>query len=191
MKDYLTEAIILGRLDKNEHDQLIDLFTKDLGRVRAKASGTKKILSKFSPHLDVLNLVIIRLVKKNFFTIADVLTKDRFYKLRKSGKEMKLALAQIKLLRETLPELDVDSKLWHECISGYKKKSINIEKVLKIMGYDSKFAECALCKNRKPFYFLPKKQEFSCSRCCPNKEKNFCIYLNNHGQKDEEIKNKK
>ena len=64
-------AIVLAVREHRESDRVVDLFTRDLGRIRARVPGGSKILSKFSAHLSVLNIVTVRLVQKHSFTVTD------------------------------------------------------------------------------------------------------------------------
>ena len=82
MVEYLTQAIVLDSRPQKENDRTVDIYTKNFGRLRVRVIGGRRILSKLAPHLDIFNLVTVRLVEKNQITVTDVLTDERF---RKNG----------------------------------------------------------------------------------------------------------
>jgi len=157
MREYFTPAIVLASRPAGESDRLVDLYTKDLGRLGARVVGGLKMNSKLSPHLDVGNLVDVRLVYKNQFTVTDVLSRSRF-----RGAGFWRVLSSLKSL---FPEQNPDLRLWHEVLHGFKNRKVKMRNILKILGYDPLLAECVSCGGRSVAYFYPKDQSFLCLRC--------------------------
>ncbi|MEK7131587.1 MAG: DNA repair protein RecO [Patescibacteria group bacterium] len=56
-------AIVLGRKNWREFDQMISLYTREQGKVEVLAKGIKKITSKNSANLEILSLVEIDIAK--------------------------------------------------------------------------------------------------------------------------------
>lgn len=85
MKSFNTLAIILGNKNFGENHKLIFLYSKDLGKIKAIAKGARKITSKFSGHLETLNIVEAQLYfgPKNIL-ITEINTLKSF-----SGKSQK------------------------------------------------------------------------------------------------------
>lgn len=165
MKEYITEAIVLNRDLYKENDLSVDLFTKDLGRLKARVVGGKKPLSKLSPNLDFLNLVTLRLVEKNQFTVADVVTKN-FFKNLKSNKIILLkAIQGANLIRALLPLELPDKALWHEFSRMLRGQTLRIPTLLQILGYDPKETACVRCKKNPTRYFLINNQALICNAC--------------------------
>ena len=52
---YKTQGIIIGKKDYRDADRLFTLYTFDYGKVQAVAQGTRKIESKLSGSLELLN----------------------------------------------------------------------------------------------------------------------------------------
>ena len=52
-------AVVLGRRDFHEADQIISCYTKEKGKVELLARGVKKITSKNSAHLEQFSFVDI------------------------------------------------------------------------------------------------------------------------------------
>lgn len=165
MKEYITDAIVLGTKPVRESDKTVALFTKELGRVEVKVVAARKTLSKFTPHLDPLNLVHVRLVKKNNFTLTDVLTENRFAPIRESTRIFGAALQLISLLDELLAVSQPEPRLWHALVRALEEGKINIPLFLKLLGYDPLYASCARCHARHISAFLRKEQAFLCSNC--------------------------
>ena len=59
---YSTEGIILKRTDIGEADSLFSIYTKEFGKVRARAQGVKKEDAKLKGHLEPLNMSAITFV---------------------------------------------------------------------------------------------------------------------------------
>lgn len=59
---YKTEGIILKKIDVGETDELVTLYTKDFGNMRALARGVKKPSAKLRGHLESLSLSSIQFV---------------------------------------------------------------------------------------------------------------------------------
>ena len=56
------QAIVLSRRAWREYDELVTLFTYDLGKVQGLAKGSKKIVSKQSPHLEPGAIVEVTII---------------------------------------------------------------------------------------------------------------------------------
>lgn len=159
MREYLTEALILDKTAVNETDLIVDLYTKELGRLKAKVTSGQKITSKLSPHLEPLTFSLVRLTEKNGFVIADALTQNKI-------KPFSQALKFLASVRELVFFEEIDPKLWFWLKKSLSAKSpIFFSQFLKILGYDPKLAECQKCHSRFVKYFLVADQIFLCRRC--------------------------
>lgn len=59
---YVTEGIILKKIDVGETDALFSIYTKDFGKIIARAQGIKKEEAKLKGHLETLHLSAIQFV---------------------------------------------------------------------------------------------------------------------------------
>lgn len=175
MNELSTEAIVLSHKESGELDKIIFLYTRELGKVAAKAVSARKITSKLAGHLEPLNLVKARLIQKNGgFKVVDAIA------LRKIKRSFG-ALALARFIEETTFELASDKKLW----LAIKKSFQELEKtgkapyapLLKILGFDPKFADCNHCEAKHPAYFLKNDLVFLCRRCAFKTPKNELILL--------------
>lgn len=165
MQELVTDAFVLGSYPSKRAESFrIDVLTQKMGRLSAKVVSGLKLNSKLSPHLDVLNLVRLRLVNKNDFLVTDALTIHRFEEVRKDMKSLSAALDLIFLIRSLNPEFYVDEDLWQKMFSSLKYNNIDISSILGSLGYGTSSAECHNCKE-PPSVFLPKDQIFFCTSC--------------------------
>jgi DNA repair protein RecO len=159
MREYLTEALILDKIAFNETDLIVDLYAKELGRLKAKVTSGRKITSKLSPHLEPLTFSLIRLTEKNGFTATDALTQKKI-------KSFSRALVLLAAIRELVFPGVIDQKLWFWLKKSLSAKNqIFFSQFLKILGYDPKLAQCQKCRSKYIKYFLAEDQIFLCQRC--------------------------
>ncbi|HXF44156.1 MAG TPA: recombination protein O N-terminal domain-containing protein [Candidatus Paceibacterota bacterium] len=157
MREYLTPAVVLGSRPVGDRDRLVDLYTKDLGRLSALVVGGMMVNSKLSPHLDVGNLVDVRLVRKNRFTVTDAAIRDRL----RGGN----FLRDVYFVKSILPEEVPDLRLWHDLVQSLGSAKTAVRRLLKVLGYDPLLARCDACGGADVAYFYPGDQSFFCSSC--------------------------
>lgn len=179
MKEYITEAIVLDIKAVDEYDRVVEVFSKEFGYLKAKLISGRRFLSKLSPHLDILNLVDLRLVEKNQIIVADALTKDRFFQIRENYLVLKQFLDLVYYLKNLVFFSQKDLKLWYWLLNSLKNVKINYLEFLKILGYDHKLAKCYICQNKKISYFHIFEQFFLCFKCAGKFKKNDLIYIIN------------
>ncbi|MEK9186492.1 MAG: recombination protein O N-terminal domain-containing protein, partial [Patescibacteria group bacterium] len=146
------EAVVLDKEPAGEQDARVHFFTKELGKVSAKAVSVRKIISKLNSHLEPLNLVQIRLINKNKFQVADAL---------KASSLPADCLPVLRLIKEVFPEEQPDLALWGLVINN----ELTPAAVLKVAGFDSAHASCQLCQSRASLKFLVKNLDYFCSNC--------------------------
>ncbi len=165
MREYVTPAIVLGIRPVGEQDRVADLFTKDLGRLRARVVGGRKLLSKFAPHLTVLALVTVRLVRKHHFTVADAAADQLVRRPARAVVTQRRALEMAFLLRSVLPEMNPDVRLWYYVRYALTESAVRMSSVLKLLGYDPFHARCEHCGGSPVTNFSVGDQSFLCARC--------------------------
>jgi len=162
MKEYILNAFVIGRAAHREHDRAIDLYTKELGRIRALAKGLRKITSKLAGHLQPLKFVQVRLIEKNSFHVVDAKEIAALPLSRRSA-----ALAE--LIRATTAELEQDVKLWYDIVRAGDelriKGNFSCLPILRDLGFDPRFAACEACEGKLVKYFSLKDLSFLCARC--------------------------
>ena len=63
MRSFKTEGIVIRRRNVGEADRLLTIFTKHHGKITVKAKGVRKISSRRSSHIELLNLVNLSLYR--------------------------------------------------------------------------------------------------------------------------------
>ena len=61
MRSYKTEGIVIKRRNFGEADRIVTVFTKKNGKINIKAAGVRRINSRRSSHIELLNLSIFGL----------------------------------------------------------------------------------------------------------------------------------
>ncbi len=178
MTEYFTEAIVLDKKELGDFDSLIYLYTKDLGLVKAKAKSIRKITSKLAGHLEPMNFVRVKLIEKNGFRVVDALAPRQRKKSKISIENFSKSLALLQFVKETTFELQSDIYFWREIkkalVSDFNEK-INYftyehicevyRNLLKILGFNPKFASCHCCGDKVVNYFYKIDQIFFCLKC--------------------------
>ncbi len=169
MIEHFTEALVINKGDSGEADNLITLYTRDFGKVMARAKGAKRIISKLSAHLEPLNFVSVRLIEGKGFQIADALTIDRQPLLRNTPEDLLKSLKLIQFINEMTVELQPDYNFWlaiKKAIGDLVDDEKNLYRyLLKILGFDPEFAVCFFCHKKPVKCFFKEDQAFFCNQC--------------------------
>ncbi len=153
MQEYIASAIVLSRTPSSNSDSIFTLYTKELGKVRAKARSVRKITSKLAAHLTVSTLATVRLVGGNSgFQIVDALKE----------KTVQYPPPTLSLLAELLPEQDANTQLWSLLANT---SPLSWKEVLTLIGWDPTHANCASCGKSNPRFFLVRQTCFLCTQC--------------------------
>lgn len=77
MKTASTRAIILGSKNIGEHDKFVFLYTKEFGKMKVVAKGCRRLTSKFTGHLETLNICTASLYfGKNKVLLREIITEE-------------------------------------------------------------------------------------------------------------------
>jgi len=182
MIEHFTEALVINKRNSGETDNLITLYTADLGKVMAKAKGAKRIVSKLSAHLEPLNFISVRLIEGRGFQIADALTVDSQSILRRAPADLSKSLKFIQFIDDMTVELQPDRNFWL-AIKKAMSNRLDDEKsfyrhLLKILGFDSEFAVCFSCHKKPVEYFFKEDQTFFCGQCIRKIPEDELILIN-------------
>lgn len=111
---YFTDAIVLSKTDVGEADTLFSLYTKEYGKVRARAQGVKKEEAKLRGHLEVLNTARIGFVTtKQGERLIYAEAESVLPRVRNEFDSLRTALYFVSCVdHATLPG-EPDSELWN------------------------------------------------------------------------------
>ncbi len=92
MRSFKTEGIVIKRRNYNEADRIITVFSKKQGKINIKASGVRRITSRRSPHIELLNYSIFSLHQGKFMPVlTEVDCIENFSNLKKDLRKIGLA----------------------------------------------------------------------------------------------------
>ncbi len=191
MIEYFTEAFVINKKASGELDGLVVLYTKNFGRVTAKAKSIRKITSKLNGHLEPLNFVECRLIEKNAmpagrhgFQIIDALTLNNNSHLRKEALIYGQSLKLLQFIEMMTFDLQSDvrfyaaiKKIFEHFIEYNNKQKIIYFHLLRILGFDPKFALCAACHNGEINFFQITDHIFLCVKCSLKNQKDELILI--------------
>jgi DNA repair protein RecO (recombination protein O) len=63
MRNIKSEGIVIKRKNFGEADKILTVFTRENGKIQIKAKGVRRISSRRSPHVELLNHVSLTLYK--------------------------------------------------------------------------------------------------------------------------------
>lgn len=214
-KFYKTKGIILKRQDFGEADKILTIYTASQGKIKAKALGIRKVLSKLGGHLELFNLVDLSLVTgKSLDTITACQTIETFPNLKGNLRKTSLAYYAAELLDKLTLEKQKDYRIFRlieEIFTALNNKA-PVEKknfyllirsfelkLLSFLGYTPELKKCVACgKLIKPelCYFsvvlggllcsADKKQDIKSIKITPNAIKTIRYLL----EKDFSLVNK-
>lgn len=105
MRNFRTEGIIVKRHNLGEADRIITVFTPQFGKISIKAAGVRKITSKRSAHIELLNQSILSLYKgSGMYVLTEVKMVEDFQELKKDFNKIGLAYHLCELVDCLCPE---------------------------------------------------------------------------------------
>jgi DNA repair protein RecO (recombination protein O) len=161
MIEHYTKSLVLHREPKGEVDEVFTLYTRDLGKIHAKAKSIRRITSKLSGHLTLGSLNKIRIIenKGSGFQVIDALS-DEFFRHDELHKFLDF-------LDRMTPEREPDDELWsfvESIINLGDLGGVEYRHLLEIMGFGPKFAKCVNCGRGEIAYFMPSDVIFLCNK---------------------------
>lgn len=163
MLECVTEAIVLDTEDRGEFDIRVFLYTQQWGKIIAYVTSARKISSKLHSHLELFNVVTVRVVHKNKTRIVDALVTHNARSLR-DVENIQRVFRIFQLVNTMTQEWSHDNNLWSALKEGIQEGNISSRRVLDVLGFDPRFALCQLC-HKKPTTFLLHDQQFYCRQC--------------------------
>ncbi|HSX40245.1 MAG TPA: DNA repair protein RecO [Candidatus Saccharimonadales bacterium] len=83
MRNFKIEGIVIRRKNFGEADKLLTLYSKQMGKIRVKAPGVRKIKSRRSPHVELFNRCILTLHQgSGFALVTEAQTLENFSDLK-------------------------------------------------------------------------------------------------------------
>lgn len=105
MRHFKDEAIIIRRRNYGEADRLLTVFTKKHGKLTIKATGVRKIQSRRSSHIELLNHANLAMYKgRSIPVLTEVTTINNFSEIKKDLHKVGFAYHLCELIDGLCPE---------------------------------------------------------------------------------------
>lgn len=105
MRHLKTEAIVIKRRNYNEADRMLTVFTKDFGKLQIKAKGVRRITSRRSSHIELLNHSRISLYKAHSIPVlTEIETLHDFENIKDDLYKVGFAYHICELIEGLCPE---------------------------------------------------------------------------------------
>jgi len=179
-EQYQTKGIIIGRKDFCGADKLLTIFTEDLGKIKVKARGVKKVLAKLAGHLEIFNYTDLNLVKgRNFYIVIGAQIIKSFSLIKNDFEKISILYYFSEILDRVLEE-DVQHKnifnFLLSVINRLEQKNVNILllmiffelNILSNLGFRPEFLVCVGCRGEiwgHDFYFNVNRGGVLCKSC--------------------------
>jgi DNA repair protein RecO (recombination protein O) len=161
MQEHTTEAFVLDVEAIGEADLRVHLFTKNLGRVIARAKSARKPSAKLAAHLQPLSLTTVRLIERQGMQVVDALVREQHSGFVASGADVRATVGVAHLIRSMTDLHQPDTQLW----ALFEKQKLASAATLKILGFDPAHARCTHCGKAKPEHFVIHSAEYMCQNC--------------------------
>jgi len=150
MRNYKVEGIIIKRKNFGEADRLITVFSKEKGKLRLVAKGSRRPLSKMAGHLGQMSHVHLVIAKgRNLDIITSATTLESYDNKNLSEISEMFSLSEI--IDKFLPEHDPSPKVYEliKEILPYLAESLALAyfklNFLKETGFAPQLFECVRC----------------------------------------------
>lgn len=131
IRSYKTEGIIIKRRNFGELDRLLTVLTKTNGKIQVRAPGVRKITSRRSSHIELLNLSILTLYKSSqslFAIVTEAQTLENFLSIKNNLPKVGFAYYTCELIDRFCPENQENKKAFflfkdtlYRLASGHKQ----------------------------------------------------------------------
>lgn len=161
MRTFKTEGFVIKRRNFGDADRILTIFSKHYGKMQVKAPGVRKITSKRSSHIELLNLSVFTLYKSSrssLSIITEASTLKNFSDLKGNLKKIGFSFYICELLNNLCAENQENNKVFYllkdtlvnlENFSSYDSILDEFEeKLLIALGFAPKFYPI---ENRKNF----------------------------------------
>lgn len=160
MRELVSEALVLRVENSGETAKSVFLLTEAAGRLKARAIGAGKTLSKFSPHIEPGSLIEVRLAGNSGWTITDAVGLQPSW-FRFPGANLENISSSLRLL-ENLSAPAADSDLWL-AVRAALPDNLKPALFLDVFGYSFSHSACFKCGAARPEYFCFADHSFFCA----------------------------
>lgn len=104
MRSFKTEAIIVRRRNFSEADRILTVFTRNRGLMSIKAKGVRRINSRRSSHVELLNFSILSVYEgKSMPILTEAQSMNTFQEIKRDLSKVGAAFHICELINELCP----------------------------------------------------------------------------------------
>ncbi len=135
---FKTEGIILKRRNLGETDRILTVFTHQKGKITVLARGVRKITSRRSGNVELLNRSILYLHQaKSFLILTEAQTIDTYPQLKTDLTLSTYAFHIIELIDKLTAENQENSLLYEHLVNVLQRLSRNPRQIL-VRAFEAK-----------------------------------------------------
>lgn len=114
MRNYRTEGVVIKRRNVGEADRILTVFTKNEGKITIKAKGIRRIPSRRSAHVELLNLSQLTLYRgKKIGTLTEAQMINSYAAIKEDLARVGLAYHICELVDGLCPEGQENRQVFH------------------------------------------------------------------------------
>lgn len=161
MPIHKTEAIVLRRMDFRETSLIVDLYTRDFGKLSGILKGIRAEPDKFASSLEVSShneVIFYKKASSALHLVSACDLKDNFFNIRQSMVKTGMMGMMMELISSVMQPEDRNEEVFNlalECLKELEstfspEKVITIFKIkmLALSGFKPHFDSCVSCANR-------------------------------------------
>ncbi len=156
------EAIIIRKTKFSDSSLIVQLYTKENGKISALIKGARSSKSKIGTKIDLINhveVVIYNKEDKDLQLVTQVNLINHFPHLRDNLEKIKYATAICELILKLIPDQESNERIFRGTIRILKliEKGVESENFyfaqyllffIKEIGYELSFENCSECGNK-------------------------------------------
>lgn len=143
---YTSEGFVLARRNFGEADRIIDIYSKEKGKISLIAKGVRRTGSRKRGHIEIFSKVNFQAVNgKGMGILTEAELVDGYKEIRKSMKKFSLAYYFVEVIGKITHEGEQNYELYNFLSSMFEKlksskhlkelRSYFVADMLKILGY--------------------------------------------------------
>ncbi len=161
MSIHKTEAIVLRKIDFRETSLIVDLYTRDFGKLSGLLKGIRTEPDKFASRLEVSShndVIFYKKVNTTLHLVSACDLRDNFFNIRQSIMKAGMMGIMMELIASVMQPEDKNEEVFNlalECLKELEMTSspdkvITIFKIkmLSLSGFKPHFDSCVSCGNK-------------------------------------------
>ena len=186
---YKTEGIVLKSTEFEEADKIVNIYTKNYGKISAIAKGVRKTKSKFGSSLEILTHSIFLIYKgRNIDIVSQTEILESFFSTSKEVIKFAFAVNCVEVVNKLTEEREINIGLFNllKEVLHYLRKTDDPKlltlsfkwQTMSLLGYRPSINYCCKCnksvEDQKEMYFNIKEGGLICNNCVAE-DKEECI----------------